>query len=163
MEGAPVVTIRPGLLPPSTRPFTVTEESPEVVVIAAAALPDWTSAPAATTTFVPDVVTESPSPSVPVQLVVPFATVGSGAHWADAGEAEAAAIAAMLPPSAHDKRRDRALRTIIICYPRMPTLPADFAVIKPAGDHRAGIGATCDRARDRAGDAPVARHRALDG
>jgi hypothetical protein len=46
-----------------------------------------TLAPAETATVLPEVVTTSPLLSVPVQVVVVFAWVGSGVHWAKAGSA----------------------------------------------------------------------------
>jgi hypothetical protein len=59
-----------------------------------------TLAPAATSTVPPEVVTTSPLLSVPVQVVVAFAWVGSGVHWAKAGPATISATKIALDSNA---------------------------------------------------------------
>jgi hypothetical protein len=97
----------PGFTNPSINPLIVIWSFVDRIEIAAAALPGTMVAPLATTTWVPGVVTVSPSVSDPAQVVVPFATVGSGAHCAFASAGQARAQASVLVPIASDRRRRR--------------------------------------------------------
>lgn len=103
-----MVTKTPGAVSPSTRPSIEMRVPEPVLAIAAAALPRRTVASVATMTRVFDVAMVSPSLSMPLQFVVPLATVGSGAHCACADEPMP--IATMLVPSASDHRRNRTER-----------------------------------------------------
>jgi hypothetical protein len=74
-------------------------------MIAAAPLPGRTVAPLAMTMRLLSVATESPSASVPVQVVVPLLTVGSGAHCANAGPATKNVATIALVCNAHMRTR----------------------------------------------------------
>jgi hypothetical protein len=76
-----------------------------LLVIAAVALPGCTIAPLGTMTRVLKVVTESPSVSVPAQVVVLLAAVGSGAHCANAGPATKNVATIALVCNAHIRTR----------------------------------------------------------
>jgi hypothetical protein len=87
-----------------------------------------TVAPFATISAVSRVVTRTPSVSVPVQVVVPFAVVGSGAHCACAAAGSANPHASALVPSTNDRRRQRiaGAEQITIVFPLIGIFAAVF-------------------------------------
>ena len=127
------IRLMPASVPPSTSPATVSatgvpKPSPDPIRTATAGAPaPRTVAPCSTVTRVPKVVTRNPSASVPRQMVVPFATVGSGAHCAKAGPASIAASVIALVSSARARTRaDRApFRPIMTNPPRVTRIRYD--------------------------------------
>jgi hypothetical protein len=80
-----------------------------------------TVAEGSTRKVVPLVVTRTPFGSVPVQVVVPFAAVGSGAHCAAAGLARPAPSAiALTPNKANARGRTPRAENATIMFRRPP-------------------------------------------
>ena len=109
-EVGPVSSVMPLCVPPVTCPdmrmvsvIVGTVLGTSIVIADPPAL--VTVAPLATVRGVPGVVTRMPATSVPVQVVMPFASVGSGAHCAKAGAASASVMTRALVCNARARTR----------------------------------------------------------